>query len=104
MSNKETKFELFIQDLDSIEVQITGLKTALKASEENRLELEKQIVQLRNENQLYKSKYESLMDERISVKQDASKASLISDSDREENKQKLAEMITHLGDILNKIN
>ncbi len=100
MNSKENKFEQLIADLDSVESKVADLMNALHESEERRFDLEKNILQLRKENELYRIKYEQIVKDSASAKADGAKQDTAQEVDREKYKAKLSTIITRLDGFL----
>ena len=100
MNGKENKFEQLIADLDYVESKVADLMNALHESEERRFDLEKNILQLRKENELYRIKYEQIVKDSTSAKTESTKTDSIQEVDREKYKAKLSTLITRLDGFL----
>lgn len=100
MNPKDNKFEQLLIELDSVEGKVADLMNALHESEERRFDLEKQILQLRKENEVYRTKYDTLVKESMTSRQEAGSATGLQEADREKAKQKIATLIDRLDGFL----
>ncbi len=99
MSAKENRLEQLILDIDFVESKIIGLMEALRESEERRFDLERQVIQLRKENELYRLKYEQVLKEGVSSGNDIAKNSATQNAEREKTKAKLGDVISRLDNL-----
>ena len=99
MSAKENRLEQLILDIDFVESKIVGLMEALRESEDKRFDLERQVIQLRKENELYRLKYEQVLKEGVSSGSDIAKNNATQNAEREKTKAKLGDVISRLDNL-----
>jgi len=100
MNQKDNKFEQLLVELDSVESKVADIMHALRESEERRFDLEKQILQLRKENELFRAKYEQIVKEGMTARVEAANATGLQEADREKAKAKIASLINRLDGFL----